>query len=311
VAIAGGMADVAFGTDTAGSIRVPAACCGIVGLKTTHGLVPVDGVFPIEPEHLDTVGPMGRDIASTVVGMDLLERGFVSQYAAAKAAQPTAKSIRVGRLRLKGTDPAIDTAIDRALSKAGFQVVPLDPSFTANGEQAKRDGNTVAAAGAWLSGQKYQYKPGVSVRTNLVLLKGRLSYATGYRPALARRAQWQAALQEAFKKVDVIALPTLQRAPAVIPPAIDPGLLEAQMLELQNTVAVNYAGNPALALPVPLHGAGFAVTSLQFIGPNKGEAKLLNAGRFVEAAVYPSHRGSSYARLEGACPNSAGSGVLH
>src|SRR6185295_9962505 len=62
VAVAGGIADVAFGTDTAGSIRVPSACCGIVGLKTTHGLIPIDGVYPLEPEHLDTVGPMGKDI---------------------------------------------------------------------------------------------------------------------------------------------------------------------------------------------------------------------------------------------------------
>jgi amidase len=57
-AITSGMADVAFGTDTTGSIRTPAACSGIVGLKTTFGLVPIKGVFPISPKHLDTVGPM-------------------------------------------------------------------------------------------------------------------------------------------------------------------------------------------------------------------------------------------------------------
>jgi amidase len=81
VAVASGMADVAFGTDTAGSIRVPAAWCGVVGLKTTHGLVPLEGVFPIEPAHLDTVGPMGKDIAHTVQGMDLLQDGgaFLNQ----------------------------------------------------------------------------------------------------------------------------------------------------------------------------------------------------------------------------------------
>src|SRR4051812_13565886 len=103
VAVAGGIADVAFGTDTAGSIRVPAACCGVVGLKTTHGLVPISGVFPIEPEPLDTVGPLGKDIASTVVGMDLLQRGFLSHYAAAKSSHPSAATIRIGRLHLKGT----------------------------------------------------------------------------------------------------------------------------------------------------------------------------------------------------------------
>ncbi|MFZ0503980.1 MAG: amidase, partial [Chthoniobacterales bacterium] len=70
-AVDSGLADIAFGTDSAGSVRVPAACCGIVGLKTTFGLVSLRGVFPVEPKHLDTVGPMGKDIAHVVMGMDL------------------------------------------------------------------------------------------------------------------------------------------------------------------------------------------------------------------------------------------------
>ena len=57
------------------------------------------------------------------------------------------------------------------------------------------------------------------------------------------------------------------------------------MLDLQNTVAVNFAGNPALALPIPLENADVAVTSLELIGPRLSEAQLLNAGRLVEAAV--------------------------
>ena len=61
-------------------------------------------------------------------------------------------------------------------------------------------------------------------------------------------------------------------------------LLEAQMLNLQNTVAVNFAGNPALALPIPLHHASVPVTSLQLIGPPRSEAELLAAGRLIEAA---------------------------
>ena len=76
VAVARGEADVAFGTDTAGSVRLPAACCGIVGLKTTFGLVSLKGIFPVEPKHLDTVGPMAKDIAHVVQGMDLLQTGF-------------------------------------------------------------------------------------------------------------------------------------------------------------------------------------------------------------------------------------------
>src|ERR1700677_1207855 len=62
VAIEDNTADVALGTDTAGSIRTPAACCGILGLKTTYGLVSLKGVFPLSPAYMDTVGPMARDI---------------------------------------------------------------------------------------------------------------------------------------------------------------------------------------------------------------------------------------------------------
>jgi hypothetical protein len=75
VALAAGEADIAIGTDTAGSIRTPAACCGIVGLKTTWGLIALDGVWPLAPS-LDTVGPMAADVAGVIAGMRLLDAGF-------------------------------------------------------------------------------------------------------------------------------------------------------------------------------------------------------------------------------------------
>ena len=286
VALASGMADVAFGTDTAGSVRVPAACCGIVGLKTTFGLIPIEGVYPVEPKHLDTVGPMGKDIAHTVQGMELLQDGFAAKYAAAKAAKPTARSIRVGRLKLKGTDPKIDQAIDDALAKTGFQVVELDESLSDKFEQAKKDGTTVASAGAWISDGRFQFALGVTARTQSVIRLGQINYTTSYRSALARRGAWQRTLSKVFEKVDFIALPTLQKIPPELPLLnLRIGIREAQMLQLQNTVAVNFAGNPALAVPVPLHGAKVPVTSLQLIGPRLSEADLLNAGRLVEDAV--------------------------
>ena len=286
VALASGVADVAFGTDTAGSNRVPAACCGIVGLKTTYGLIPLEGVYPVEREHLDTVGPMGKDIAHTVQGMELLQTDFGAKYAAAKAAKPTALSIRVGRLKLKGTDRKIDEAIDDALAKTGFQVVQLDESLSDKFEQAKKDGTTVASSGAWISDERFQFALGVTARTQSVIRYGQLNYTTGYRSALARRGAWQRTLSTVFEKVDFIALPTLQKAPPGIPLLnLRLGILEAEMLQLQNTVAVNFAGNPALAVPVPLHGARVPVTSLQLIGPRLAEANLLNAGRLVEDAI--------------------------
>jgi amidase len=284
VAVASGMADVAFGTDTAGSIRVPAAWCGVVGLKTTHGLVALEGVFPIEPEHLDTVGPMGKDIAHTVQGMDLLQNGFAALYASAVAAQPSAQGIRIGRLNLEGTDPKIDQAVEEALARTGFQVIRLDEGVRKEWEQAKKDGNAIAAAGAWISDKRFRHALGVTLRTKAAIRAGRIAHRTTYPEALARQAAWQNTLKEVFKKVDFIALPTMQTPPQPIP-LYRIGVMEARMLDLQNTVAVNFAGNPALAVPIPLRNADVPVTSLQLIGPWLSEAQLLNAGRLVEAAV--------------------------
>jgi amidase len=283
-AVVSGMVDVTFGTDTAGSVRVPAACCGIVGLKTTFGLVSLHGIFPVEPKHLDTVGPMGKDVAHVALGMELLEKGFAARYAAAESHQPTGRQIRVGRLYLNGTDPKIDKAIDEALARAHFQVVRLDQSFAAKWDAANKDGNTMAAAGAWISDQQYALKWGVRARTKAVILLGRLVYPGPYQKALARRAAWQHALHEEFKKVDFIALPTLQTMPPAIPWIGRIALLELRVLNTQNTAPVNFAGNPALALPVPIDHEHFPMTSLQLVGPRLSEAELLNAGRIVEAS---------------------------
>jgi amidase len=282
VAVAKGLADVAFGTDTAGSIRVPAACCGIVGLKTTFGLVSLKGVFPVEPDHPDTIGPLGKDVDHVVQGMDLLQNGFAARYRAAVAAKPSAKKIRIGRLYLTGTDPKIDKAIDDALVRAQFQVVPLDQTFKDKWDQAKKDGNTLAAAGVWISDRKYFDKLiGVNARTKAIIAWGEFHFATSYRNALRRQAAWQRALDETLQKVDLIALPTLQKVP---PRVSTVALFEAQMLNLQNTVAVNFAGNPALAMPIPLDNKIFSATSLQLVGPRLSEAALLNAGRPIEAS---------------------------
>jgi amidase len=290
VVVANGWADVAFGTDTAGSVRVPAACCGIVGLKTTFGLISTRGVFPIEPKHLDTVGPMGKDVAHVVQGMDLLQNGFETRYRTAVAAHPSAKKIRIGRLYLSGTDPDIDNAVDQALAHAQFQVIKLNQNFKAEWDQAKKDGNTLAVAGAWISDRGYQFKSGVRARTMAAIVLGRVLYPTRYLEALHRRAQWQHVLRQIFKRVDFIALPTIQTLPPAIPPVAKIALLEARMLVLQNTVPVNFAGNPALAIPIPVHDKSVPVTSLQLVGPRMSEAALLNAGRLIETKRSPIDR---------------------
>ena len=121
VAVAAGEADTGLGTDTGGSVRIPAACCGVVGLKTTWGRVPVQGVYPLAAS-LDTVGPLGTDVAAVELGMRLIEPGF----AAGSCEFPVA---RVRPETDPEVDAAIEAAIDAALAAAGVvatEVAGLD-----------------------------------------------------------------------------------------------------------------------------------------------------------------------------------------
>jgi Asp-tRNA(Asn)/Glu-tRNA(Gln) amidotransferase A subunit family amidase len=285
VAVADGSADVAIGTDTAGSIRTPAACCGILGLKTTFHLVSLKGVAPISAKHLDTVGPMARDVPHLVEGMDLLRPGFSSQYRNAVAAKPSGRTIRVGRLYLPGTDSAIDQAVDEALAAHHFQVVKLDERFREKWQDAQKNGRSIALADGWLGRRDFLGKPGVSGLTKATILLGEIEYNTRYPEALAARAEWQRELRRVFRHVDFIALPTLRTMPPSVPFFVRAAIFEAAFFDVQNTVAVNYAGNPAVAIPVPVKGKGKRVTmtSLQLIGPRLSEAQLVNAARIIES----------------------------
>jgi amidase len=287
VAVAMNLADVALGTDTAGSIRVPAACCGIAGLKTTFGLISTKGVYPIAPKYLDTVGPMAKDVDGLVEGMELLQENFDTLYARARAAKPSAGKIRIGLLRVPGTDPAIDRAIDARLAERGFQVVPLGDEFLKAWKKAQRDGNLVAAAASWYNNQVLRRQEGVGWRARIAIWFGDLVFSRRYsdeakrQQAIARRDEWRNILRKTFQEVDAIALPVLRKAPPKRNLFLT-GIFEARFLEIQNTVAVNYAGVPALALPIPLPGKKFPVTSIQLIGPPNSEAALLNIGRLIE-----------------------------
>ena len=126
----------------------------------------------------------------------------------------------------------------------------------------------------------------MSLRTKAIVTLGAVEYTTTYGPALRRKSAWQAAIGEVFEKVDFIALPTMQKLPPHLP-LFGSGTVafEVATLASQNTQAVNFAGVPALVIPVPIAHASIPVASLQLVGPSRSEASLLNAGRLVEAAV--------------------------
>jgi len=263
VAVATGEADVALGTDTAGSIRTPSACCGTVGLKTTWGRVPTEGVWPLAPS-LDVVGPMARDVAGVVAGMALLEPGFGAAPAAAV----------VGRVRLPGVDPAVDAAVDAALAAAELEVVEVAlPGWDAAGQA----GWTVMFHEVWrVDHHLYEAgadRLGADVRDRLE--QGRTVPEAAYRAALAHRAVWRDELADAFARVPVLAWPTL----GFLAPALDGPPPDTRRTNLP----VNLAGHPALALPVPTGGP--LPASVQLVGPDGNEALLCGTAARIEAAV--------------------------
>jgi amidase len=269
VAVAAGEADVALGTDTGGSVRIPAACCGVVGLKTTWGRVPVDGVYPLASS-FDTVGPLGADVAAAELGMRLIEPGFAAGSC----------ELRVARLRPE-TDPEVDAAleaaIDAALAAAGIaatEVAGLDfaAANTATSllidVEAYQVNEYLMPDLARLSSYNQRNLPEAAGVT--------ADQAAAANRTRARVTEWFADL---LARHPFLALPTLVGAPPLIG---ERGRIPLTLL----TMPVNLAGLPALALPVP-GGPDGLPASLQLVGPPRSEEQLLALGRRIEAAVAP------------------------
>ena len=268
VAVAAGEADVALGTDTGGSVRIPAACCGIAGLKTTWGRVPVDGVYPLAPS-LDTVGPLGLDVAAVELGMRLIEPGFTAGSC----------ELSVGRIRPEvDVDPMTDTAVDAALAAAGLRVTDVAGfDFRA----ANGAGNVLIdvegyQANAHLIPRLDRLSP--QMRRNMT---ESAAITADQQDAASRARQgmrdWFAATLD---RHPFLALPTLTGAP--------PLLGERGMSLTILTMPANLAGLPALVLPIPgpvRGGPAGPPASLQLIGPPGGEEQLIALGRVVEAAL--------------------------
>jgi amidase len=259
VAVADGDADVAFGTDTGGSIRIPAACCGVAGLKTTFGRISVAGVRALGPT-LDTVGPMGADVAAVAEGMTLLEPGF--SFAGLTAAT------------------WVDGAIDEALAVLGSSISEVEVTeIDLPGWSAATDALAVVlAAEAWaMNGELWesaadQLSPDVAAR---------LEAGSRLDPAVVSAARetaraWAAELEAIWENFDLIALPVLAEEPPRIADA-------ARVTEIRYTGPFNLAGGPALALPVPAPTRFPA--SLQLAGPHGSEELLLATGAAIEQAV--------------------------
>ena len=259
-AVAAGIVPLAIGTDTGGSVRVPAALCGAVGLKVTHGRVPLTGVFPLAPS-LDTVGPITRTVADAaaayvvIAGADPADPWTLDRPVTVPDRPARLADLTVGvptRWVDRPLHPSIAAAFEKAmaaLSDAGARIVEVAAPLLDPHQMPPATYSEVALVHrAWFEEDQERYGPAIRsrVEATLALSPDDISAAHQWREMVRR------ACVRAFTDVDLLITPTTAaRRKAIGEPTVDTGGEPERYRPALSwfTPLVNQAGLPAIALP--------------------------------------------------------------
>ena len=313
-AVAAGEADVAIGSDTGGSVRNPAAFCGVVGIKPTYGLVSRYGLVAYA-NSLEQIGPLANTVEDAARLLDVIsgpdgndgttnDGGADSAYAAAADGEIDTLTVGVITDLLEGADDrVVDVFEDRidALEAAGATIeeVSLDSlehavqayyviaMSEASSNLARFDGVRYGTSGGsdgnWNESFAAAREAGFGAEVKRRILLGTYALSAGYHDKYYKKAQDARAwvkqdFDEAFESVDVLASPTMP----VLPPALGESLSDPLQLYLMdaNTVPVNLANLPAIS--VPAGTADDRPVGLQLIGPKFGEETIIRAASAIE-----------------------------
>jgi 2-dehydropantoate 2-reductase len=297
--VAAGVCDLAIGSDTGGSIRIPAAYCGIVGLKPTYGLVPLEGVFPLSPscDHAGTLTATAAGSAALLSVIGALPAGARvdgDRVAGARAhdretagAAPPETARTLGVLRAQLTDPSVTSEVRgaiedclSALAAAGWQLVDIRAPWL---DELPRWDHALAVIVASEAYQVHRARDTsrYAEGTRAVLDFGRSVTPAQYADAQADRAALAAAVEATLDAAAVLAGPTVGYcAPAEDPPfgvGDDSG-------EGRFTGPYNLTGHPAVSLPVPTPGLP---VGLQLAGRRGCDLALLKVAAAVEQVLTP------------------------
>ena len=267
-ALAAGLAEAALGTDTGGSIRIPASCCGTVGFKPTWGLVPADGCFPLAPS-FDHVGPMAGDVEGCVAMMEALVAGFE------RASVESLEELEVGVTWLDDAEPLVRTRVAEAAGhfpSCSALDIPFEegvsPLFMAEVADVHRE---LYEENADL------YGPDVARKIELCL-----AVTDGERAQAARlREEYRERALELLGDRDLLLAPT---TPIVAPETRGSEDDERRKQLIRFTFSINALGWPALALPCGPAEDGLPA-SIQLIGRPGADALVLAAGELLYAAL--------------------------
>jgi aspartyl-tRNA(Asn)/glutamyl-tRNA(Gln) amidotransferase subunit A len=265
-ALAAGLADAALGSDSGGSIRIPAACCGVAGFKPSWGLVPLDGCFPLAPSY-DHAGPMARDVATCARMLEALAPGFSPTRA-------ELEEVEVGVAWTELADPLVRARVEEAAERFPRRrrlELPLPEGFyeTFNREVADVHRELFLE-------HADSYGANVRPKIERCLAVTDAEYERG----LERRGRYRERFAEAAAGVDLVLTPTLV---CVAPPAPSDELALRERLILL-TFPFNALGWPAVALPCGPAEDGLPA-SVQLVAPPEQDALVLAAAASLERAL--------------------------
>ena len=265
-AIAAGLADLALGTDSGGSIRIPAACCGIVGFKPTYGLVPLGGCFPLAPS-FDHGGPMAADVRTCADALQALVSGF-------EPAELQLEDIEVGVAWLEQADPLVRERVEAAAEyfpRRRRLDVPLYEGVAAAFMREAADVHRQL-----FEEHADSYGDNVRAKVERCLAVTDAEYDR----ARAARERYRERLRDAAADVDLVLTPAL----VCVAPRIGFDELAIRDSLTRLTYPFNAAGWPALALPCGRAEDGLPA-SVQLAAPPGEDARVLAAGAALEQAL--------------------------
>ena len=286
VSVTDGMAALAIGSDTGGSVRIPAALCGLAGFKPTQRRVPTEGALPLSTS-LDSIGPLAASVRCCALTDAIL--------AGQPPVPPPARALRDARLAvpetvvLDGLEPPVAAAFEAALARlsaAGARIQHIAvPEFAEMSRLHAR--GTLAGAEAWawhrhlLAERAAEYDPRVGLR----LQGGAQMSAADYIDLLAARRRWIAQVEARAAGFDALLLPTV---PLLAPridalQASDEAYFAANALILRNPTLINFLDGCALSLPC--HESGAAPVGLMLAAAGGQDRALLGLGEAVEQAL--------------------------
>jgi aspartyl-tRNA(Asn)/glutamyl-tRNA(Gln) amidotransferase subunit A len=264
-ALAAGLADAALGSDSGGSIRIPAACCGIVGFKPSFGLVSLEGCFPLAPS-FDHAGPMARSVGECARLLRALADGFEP------VELESLEEVEVGVAWLEHADPLVHARVREAAalfprSRELDFPLPREISVVFMREVADVHRDLFAEFGD-------SYGENVRTKIERCLQVSDLDYERG----VQARAEYTERAEAVLTGVDLLLTPTI----GFVAPPLPVDDLEIRDRAVRLTLPFNALGWPALALPCG-PAEDDLPASLQIVGPQGSDALVLAAGRLFQS----------------------------